>query len=60
MVIISFVGSIYYNMIIGWSLYYMFVSWAKVLPWASCDHEYNTESMYTCLYICVYMYMCIF
>ena len=46
MVIISFIGSIYYNMIIGWSLYYMFMSWTKTLPWATCSHGYNTESKY--------------
>ncbi len=42
MVIISFIGSIYYNMIIGWALYYMFASFQKVLPWQGCDHDYNT------------------
>lgn len=47
MVIISFIGSIYYNMIIGWSLYYMFMSWTKTLPWATCSHGYNTEKCYS-------------
>ena len=43
MVIISFIGSIYYNMIIAWALYYMFASFQSVLPWQGCNHDYNTE-----------------
>ena len=46
MLIISFIGSIYYNMIIAWSLYYMFASWQKVLPWSHCNNKYNTAGRY--------------
>lgn len=44
-VIVSAEVSIYYNMIIGWSLFYLFASFIHItdLPWASCYHEWNTE-----------------
>ena len=43
MLIISFIGCIYYNMIIGWSLYYMFASFTSELPWSHCGNDFNTE-----------------
>ena len=49
MVVISFIGNIYYNMIIAWSLYYMFASFQKTLPWDGCDHDYNTQCEYIVL-----------
>ncbi|ELU15538.1 hypothetical protein CAPTEDRAFT_132296, partial [Capitella teleta] len=42
MVIMSFMGNGYYNMIIAWSLYYLFASWQRVLPWYDCSNEFNT------------------
>ncbi|XP_040563908.1 sodium-dependent proline transporter isoform X2 [Lepeophtheirus salmonis] len=36
-----FVG-LYYNLIIAWTIYYMFISMQSVMPWISCTHEYNT------------------
>lgn len=45
MIIISSVVSIYYNMIITYAIYYMFVSFVHLdddLPWERCDQEYNT------------------
>ena len=42
MVIISFI-SVYYNMIIGWSLYYMFASFTSELPWSHCGNDFNTD-----------------
>ena len=44
MVLISFIGCIYYNMIIAWSLYYFFASFQKTLPWDGCGHDFNTDS----------------
>jgi hypothetical protein len=38
---VSFMVSVYYNMIIGWSFYYMFISMQEKLPYQSCatfDH----------------------
>uniref|UniRef100_A0A8D2L1U7 Transporter n=1 Tax=Varanus komodoensis TaxID=61221 RepID=A0A8D2L1U7_VARKO len=37
MVIISTFVTIYYNVIIGYSLYYLFASFQSVLPWSWCD-----------------------
>ena len=35
--VVSFLVSVYYNMIIGWSFYYMFISMQEKLPYESCD-----------------------
>lgn len=37
-----FVG-LYYNMIIAWTIYYMFASFTSHLPWSDCGNEFNTE-----------------
>ena len=44
MVLVSAVVSIYYNMIIAWSLFYLFGSMQKQLPWNTCANQWNTES----------------
>lgn len=31
-----------YNIILTWSLYYLFSSFSAVLPWSSCGNEWNT------------------
>ncbi|KAG1654095.1 Sodium- and chloride-dependent glycine transporter 1 [Nymphon striatum] len=46
MVIISGMVCIYYNIIITWILYYMFLSFNKVLPWSTCDNWWNTDRCY--------------
>ncbi|TRY73528.1 hypothetical protein TCAL_03333 [Tigriopus californicus] len=38
----SFVG-IYYNMIIAWTIYYLFASFTSHLPWSDCNNEFNSE-----------------
>ncbi|XP_064610216.1 sodium- and chloride-dependent glycine transporter 1-like [Liolophura sinensis] len=43
MVIISILVDIYYNVIIGWSFYFLFRSFTSVLPWSHCDNDWNTE-----------------
>ncbi|XP_013414369.1 sodium- and chloride-dependent GABA transporter 1 isoform X2 [Lingula anatina] len=47
MLIISFLGSIYYNVIIAWAMYYMFGSFTSELPWDGCKHDYNTPYCYS-------------
>ncbi|KAL5013211.1 hypothetical protein ScPMuIL_007481 [Solemya velum] len=44
MVIVSGLTSLYYNMILGWSFYYMFASFTSELPWQSCINEWNTPN----------------
>uniref|UniRef100_A0A4W3KC56 Transporter n=1 Tax=Callorhinchus milii TaxID=7868 RepID=A0A4W3KC56_CALMI len=40
-VAISFIMSIYYNLIITWALYYLINSFQNPLPWQSCNNTWN-------------------
>ncbi|XP_033643310.1 sodium- and chloride-dependent neutral and basic amino acid transporter B(0+)-like isoform X1 [Asterias rubens] len=42
-IFISCLVAIYYNVIIMYTVYYFFASFATVLPWVGCGHEWNTE-----------------
>ncbi|XP_077263039.1 sodium- and chloride-dependent glycine transporter 1 [Temnothorax americanus] len=48
MVLVSSVVMLYYNLIIAWTLYYMFASvvggWE--LPWSKCEKEWSTEDCF--------------
>lgn len=44
MVIVSLLIGLYYNVVIAHVLYYLYSSFTSVLPWESCDHEWNTNS----------------
>lgn len=44
MLVVSFLCCVYYNVIIGWCLYYMFKSFTKVVPWSSCSNWWNTPN----------------
>ena len=36
-----FVG-LYYNMIIAWTIYYLFASFTSKLPWDTCQNDFNS------------------
>jgi len=38
----SFVG-LYYNMIIAWTIYYLFASFTSHLPWQDCSNNFNDQ-----------------
>ncbi|XP_040898919.1 sodium- and chloride-dependent GABA transporter 1 isoform X2 [Toxotes jaculatrix] len=40
-VVISFVFSTYYNVLMSWALYYFFKSFGATLPWVSCNNTWN-------------------
>lgn len=41
-VVISFVFSTYYNVLMCWALYYLFNSFEASLPWTSCNNTWNS------------------
>ena len=43
-IVLNALVCIYYNVIIALSLYYLFGSFQAVLPWSTCDNEWNTEN----------------
>ncbi|XP_043464150.1 sodium- and chloride-dependent glycine transporter 1-like [Leptopilina heterotoma] len=49
MVLVSSIVMLYYNLIIAWTLYYMFASVAGggELPWSKCDPAWSTEDCVT-------------
>ena len=47
MVFVSFLVTIYYNVIIAWSLYYLFAGMKKEMPWAECGRDYNSMECYS-------------
>ncbi|XP_033742755.1 sodium- and chloride-dependent glycine transporter 1-like isoform X1 [Pecten maximus] len=44
MVMVSGLVCVYYNVIVAWTLYYLFMSFRAVLPWSSCGNDWNTEN----------------
>jgi len=38
----AFVG-LYYNMIIAWTIYYLFASFTSHLPWQDCNNDFNDQ-----------------
>ena len=44
--IASFFFCIYYNMIIAYSLFYLFVSFKSTLDWAKCDYKWASLSKF--------------
>ncbi|XP_071951062.1 sodium- and chloride-dependent glycine transporter 1-like [Antedon mediterranea] len=46
MLVMSMFCCIYYNVIIAYTLHYLYFSFTRVLPWADCTHNWNT---YNCV-----------
>ncbi|XP_062586471.1 sodium- and chloride-dependent GABA transporter 1-like isoform X2 [Saccostrea cucullata] len=44
MVMVSAIVCIYYNVIVAWTLYFLYMSFRAVLPWSTCDNDWNTEN----------------
>ncbi|XP_061197519.1 sodium- and chloride-dependent GABA transporter ine-like [Saccostrea echinata] len=43
-VVISFLFTTYYNVIIAWAFYYLFNCFQAVLPWVGCNHDWNSPN----------------
>lgn len=43
-IVIAFYVGFYYNVIIAWSLYYLFSSMTTELPWLNCGNPWNSEN----------------
>jgi hypothetical protein len=41
--IIVFLGNVYYEVILAWTLRYLFDSFSTDLPWRHCTNKWNTE-----------------
>ena len=46
MLVIMFLVSIYYNMIIAWTIYYTFAGFTSQLPWQYCGNDYNSPTCF--------------
>ncbi|XP_022084856.1 sodium- and chloride-dependent glycine transporter 2-like [Acanthaster planci] len=44
MLMIAAVIACYYNVIIAYTLFYLFASFTKEVPWKTCDNEWNTPT----------------
>lgn len=42
LVVITLV-TIYYMVIIGWTIFYFIASFSSTLPWGECTNDYNSE-----------------
>lgn len=46
MIVLCFLVSVYYNVILAWSFYYFFNSFQSKLPWVGCDHQWVSSYCY--------------
>ena len=42
-VIVNFICTMYYNVIISYPIYFLILSMRSKLPWEDCNHEWNTD-----------------
>ncbi|CAB3998459.1 sodium- and chloride-dependent betaine transporter-like isoform X2, partial [Paramuricea clavata] len=47
MMIVSFLCTVYYNVIIAWCLYYLSQSLRSEVPWKNCGNTWNTPQCST-------------
>ena len=45
-VVISFLFTTYYNVIITWAFYYLFSSFTSKLPWSDCSNDWNSNNCF--------------
>lgn len=60
MFLISVFIGLYYNVVIAWSIRYLFASMTSELPWASCNNTWNTASklpLPSCIYILIQYFL---
>ena len=50
MLFTSFLGDVYYAMILGWCIFYTVVGFTSELPWSVCGDDYNTYDCYSEFY----------
>lgn len=43
MISVSWLISLYYNVIIAYAIFFFFASMTTNLPWAGCNNEWNTD-----------------
>ena len=43
MMLVSLFVGIYYVMIVGWALFYLFASFTRQLPWEHCNRDWSNE-----------------
>ncbi|XP_041456144.1 sodium- and chloride-dependent GABA transporter ine-like isoform X1 [Lytechinus variegatus] len=46
-VMITFLLTTYYNVIMTWALFYLFASFQSVLPWSGCNNTWNTDNCWS-------------
>lgn len=43
MILVSAIVMLYYNLIIAWTIFYMFASFGTKLPWQNCEPAWSTK-----------------
>jgi len=44
--------NVFYIVVLAWAIYYLVASMSTELPWASCEHSWNTPSCRSYLHVC--------